>query len=131
MSGGAMPSLRVLRRQGARTCPWKLALRSAIIGARRSTLRRFFDDGNRQNGVSMETAQIYEKLTEVFHDVFDDDSLVLTPELSADDVDEWDSLSHLRLILTVQKAFNVKLSAAEIGKLKNVGELAELIKAKT
>jgi acyl carrier protein len=81
-------------------------------------------------GVALETVEIYEKLTSVFHDVFDDDSLVLTPQLSADDVDEWDSLSHLRLILTVQKTFAVKLSAAEIGKLKNVGELVELIQAK-
>jgi acyl carrier protein len=74
--------------------------------------------------------QVMEKLTQVFHDVFDDDELVLTPQLSADDVDEWDSLSHIRLILSVQRAFNVKISPAETSRLKNVGELVDLIEAK-
>jgi len=78
----------------------------------------------------METGEIYKKLNTVFEDVFDDDSIVVRPELSADDVDGWDSLTHIRLILTVEKAFNVKFSASEIGKLKNVGGLAELIRSK-
>ena len=79
----------------------------------------------------MQTSEIYQKLTDVFHDVFDDDSIHVRPELTADDVDEWDSLSHIRLVLTAEKAFKVKFSAAEIGKLKNVGEFAELIRSKT
>jgi acyl carrier protein len=54
----------------------------------------------------METGEIYRKLNTVFEDVFDDDSIVVRPELSADDVDGWDSLTHIRLILTVEKAFN-------------------------
>jgi acyl carrier protein len=74
---------------------------------------------------------ITEKLTAIFHDVFDDDSLVLRPDLTADDVPEWDSLSHVRLILAVQKAFGAKFSAAQTANLKNVGELIELIRAKT
>ncbi len=74
---------------------------------------------------------IYAKLTEIFHNVFDDDSLVLRPELTAEDVPEWDSLSHVRLVLAVQKAFSLKLSAAQTANLKNVGELAELVRAKT
>jgi acyl carrier protein len=78
----------------------------------------------------MDDAQIYGKLTEVFHDVFDDDSIEVTPELSASDVDGWDSLMHIRLILTVEKAFKVKFSTSEIGKLANVGELVALIKAR-
>jgi len=78
----------------------------------------------------METGEIYKKLNTVFEDVFDDDSIVVRPELSADDVDGWDSLTHIRLILTVEKAFKVKFSASEIGKLKNVGGLAELIRSK-
>ncbi len=79
----------------------------------------------------METAEIYQKLTGIFRKVFDDDSIVVRPDLTADDVDEWDSLSHIRLVLTVEKAFNIKFSASEIGKLKNVGEFADLIKSKT
>jgi acyl carrier protein len=79
----------------------------------------------------METAEIYQKLTGIFRKVFDDDSIVVRPDLTADDVDEWDSLSHIRLVLTVEKAFNIKFSASEIGRLKNVGEFADLIKSKT
>lgn len=79
----------------------------------------------------MEEQQIYARLTEVFHDVFDEDDLVVGPELSARDVDGWDSLTHIRLILTVEKAFSVKFSTTEIGKLQNVGELVALIKSRT
>jgi acyl carrier protein len=79
----------------------------------------------------MDEAQIYEKLTGIFHDVFDDDAIVVTPELSADDVDGWDSLTHIRLIITVEKSFKTKFSTSEIGKLEKVGDLVALIKART
>ena len=52
-------------------------------------------------------------------------------ELSADDVDDWDSLAHIRLLLTVEKAFKIKFSTSEVGKLQNVGDLVTLIKART
>jgi acyl carrier protein len=74
--------------------------------------------------------QIYTRLASVFRDVLDEDDLVLTPEITADDVDGWDSLSHIRLVLAVSKAFGVKFSASEIGGLKNVGEFVELIQKK-
>ncbi len=73
----------------------------------------------------------YATLTEVFHEVFDDDSIVVTPELTARDVPEWDSLSHIRLVVTVEKKFSLKFSAAEVGRLKNVGEFMSLIRSKT
>jgi acyl carrier protein len=76
----------------------------------------------------MDTPQIYARLAEIFHDVFDEDSIPVTPELSAKDVDGWDSLTHIRLILTVEKAFKIKFSTSEIGKLENVGDLVTLIK---
>lgn len=78
----------------------------------------------------MDESQIYAQITEIFHDVFDDDSITATPELSAPDVDGWDSLTHIRLILTIEKAFKVKFSTSEIGKLKNVGDLVGLIKTR-
>jgi len=78
----------------------------------------------------MSTDAIYAKLSDIFHDVFDDESIVLTPQLTADDVDEWDSLAHVRLVLAVEKKFGLKFSAAEVGRLKNVGEFAALIQAK-
>jgi acyl carrier protein len=78
----------------------------------------------------MEKAQVYSKLTAIFRDVFDEDDLQLTPQTTADDVDGWDSLSHIRLVLAVSKAFEVKFSASEIGNLMNVGEFADLIEKK-
>jgi acyl carrier protein len=78
----------------------------------------------------VDQSQIYTRLTSVFRDVLDEDDLVLTPEITADDVDGWDSLSHIRLVLAVSKSFGVKFSASEIGGLKNVGEFVELIQKK-
>jgi acyl carrier protein len=75
--------------------------------------------------------EIYRRLAAIFHDVFEDDSITVTPELTAPDVPGWDSLSHIRLILEVQRAFGIKFAAAQTANLKNVGELAELIQAKT
>jgi acyl carrier protein len=76
----------------------------------------------------MEEAHIYARLTTIIRDVMDDDSIVVTPQLSAQDVDGWDSLSHIRLLMTVEKAFNVKFSTSEIGKLKTVGDLVALVR---
>lgn len=78
----------------------------------------------------MESAEIYERLTEVLHEVFDDDEIVARPELAASDVEGWDSLKNIRLIVSVEKAFQIRFSAAEVGSLKNVGGLASLIQLK-
>lgn len=79
----------------------------------------------------MDSQAQYAQLTEVFHDVFDDDTIVVTPELTASDVDEWDSLRHIRLVAAVERRFGLSFSAAEIGRLKNVGQLVSLISEKT
>jgi acyl carrier protein len=78
----------------------------------------------------MDEPQIYQRLTEIFQDVFDEDSIEVTPKLSADDVDGWDSLTHIRLILSIEKVFKIKFSTSEIGKLENVGDLVALIQGK-
>jgi acyl carrier protein len=78
----------------------------------------------------MEQGQIYSRLTKIFGDVFDEDSIVVTPELSAKDVEAWDSLTHIRLMLTVEKAFKIRFSTSEVGQLQNVGELVRLIEGK-
>lgn len=78
----------------------------------------------------MSSEAIYEKLTDILRDVFDDDELVARPDLTAPQVDGWDSLAHLRLIFTIEKAFNVNFSAAQIDSLKNVGDLAKLLESK-
>lgn len=76
----------------------------------------------------MDEDQIYAKLTSIFHDVLDDDSLDVTPNLSAKDVDGWDSLTHIRLIITIEKVFKVNFSTSEIGELQHVSDLVALIK---
>jgi acyl carrier protein len=78
----------------------------------------------------MDENAIYERLTEIFHDVFDDDSIVVTPQLTAADIDEWDSLTHIRLVVSIERSFGLKFSAAEVGRLKNVGEFVSLIQLK-
>jgi acyl carrier protein len=79
----------------------------------------------------MDESSIYARLNEIFQDVFDEDSLVVTPDLSAKDVDGWDSLTHIRLLLTVERAFKIKFSTSEIGKLEEVSDLVALIKTRT
>lgn len=74
--------------------------------------------------------EVYQRLTQIVQDVFDDDALVARPDLTADQVEGWDSFAHLRLIFAVEKAFKVRFAAAQISRLQNVGELAELIHSK-
>lgn len=76
-------------------------------------------------------SEIYAVLSSIFHDVFEDDTIVVTPDLTAADVPEWDSLSHIRLILAVQKRFRITFSAAQTATLQNVGELVAMIEAKS
>lgn len=78
----------------------------------------------------MDKAEIYRKLTSIFRDVFDDDNLVVVPDLTAAALEEWDSLQHIRLVIAVEREFNLKFSASEIGALENVGEFADLIRRK-
>jgi acyl carrier protein len=79
----------------------------------------------------LDTPQIYARLHEVFRDVFDEDSIEVTPQLSAKDVDGWDSLTHIRLLLTVERTFKIKFTTSEISKLEKVGDLVALIEART
>jgi acyl carrier protein len=71
--------------------------------------------------------EILTRLNTIFRDVLDDDDVVLTPATVADDVEGWDSLAHVRLMLTVERAFSLKFTAAQVGRLKNVGDLVALI----
>lgn len=74
----------------------------------------------------MTEKQIYEKLEKVFEDVFDE-KIALTPETTADDVEDWDSLTHISLMAAVEDEFGVKFSMREVSGMKNVGEMAALI----
>ena len=70
---------------------------------------------------------IRDRLTKVFQETFDDDSLVLSDDMTAEDVDEWDSVNHISLVLAVEKEFGIRLSAAAVGSLDNVGAMIRLL----
>lgn len=78
----------------------------------------------------MEKEQIVKELTTIFRDVLDNDSIALTNTTTANDIDEWDSLSHIQLIVAMEKHFKIKFTSAEIREWKNIGELANSIAAK-
>jgi len=74
--------------------------------------------------------KITELLLPIFRSVFDDDDLVINSSTTAQDVDGWDSLAHIRLIVAIEKYFSLRFSAAEISEVENVGQMAELILTK-
>ena len=80
----------------------------------------------------MTSTQILETIRGIMIDVFDIDADQgsVTPDTTANDIDEWDSLSHIRLMVAVERKFNVKFSNSEIEALKRVGDLVALVQAK-
>lgn len=75
-------------------------------------------------------SQIVERMQTVFRDVFDDDNLVLRSDLTAADVENWDSLAHINLILGIEREFKVRFTTAEVASLKNAGDLEALVQKK-
>jgi len=73
---------------------------------------------------------IIQPLTTVFRSVFEDNTIVLRPEMTANDVEGWDSLSHVVLILAIENRFKVKFSQKELLTLRNVGDLIQAIQNK-
>jgi len=71
------------------------------------------------------------QLQEIMADTFDLDSVEITPRTTAADIEEWDSLSHIRLIVAIEREFGVKFSNAEIEDMNNVGDLMSAIRKKT
>ena len=74
--------------------------------------------------------EIYERLNDIFQDVFDDDSLSVTPNTTAADIEDWDSLSHITLMAAVEDEFRMKFSMKEVVEMKNVGEMVSIIAAR-
>ena len=73
------------------------------------------------------TQEIFDRLNDVFRDVFDDDSLTVTAATTAADIEDWDSLSHITLISAVEDEFRMKFSMKEVVEMKNVGEMAAIV----
>ncbi len=78
----------------------------------------------------MDAKEIFARLNKVFRDVFDDDSIKVTPKTTADDIDDWDSLEHITLISAVEREFGMKFKMGEISSMKNVGEMASIVAAR-
>jgi len=73
---------------------------------------------------------IVNRLTTIFHAVFENDSIVLSEDLTANDVDNWDSLNHVNLMITIEGEFGIRFTNTEISSLANVGELIRMINSK-
>ncbi len=71
---------------------------------------------------------IYERLNNVFRDFFDDDDIELDADTTADDIEDWDSLNHITLMSAVEDEFGLRFTMGEVSGMKNVGEMAEIIK---
>ena len=79
----------------------------------------------------MEHDQLRSRVTETFRNVFGDSDLVISDGTTAEDVEQWDSLTHINLIVALEREFRVKFTTGEVSKLKNVGDLISLIQRKT
>lgn len=75
----------------------------------------------------MENQEIYERLNSVFRDVFDDESIVVKPETTANDIEDWDSLEHINLVVAVEQEFGMKFNMNEVTTMKDVGDMVKII----
>ena len=71
--------------------------------------------------------EILQRLTEVFQDIFDDEDITLARDTTAEDIEEWDSLNQIKLILACEKAFHLKLKARDVNALDNVGAMVDML----
>jgi len=78
----------------------------------------------------METTEILVQVNIIFKEVLDNQELIINQETSANDVDDWDSLTHIQLIVAIEKYFKIRFKANEIQSFKNVGEMCSFIKLK-
>ena len=75
----------------------------------------------------MSREEVFDKVQEIFRDVFDDEELTISDQTNSDEIDEWDSLEHISLIISMEKEFSIKFDIKEVNKLENVGEMIDLI----
>lgn len=75
----------------------------------------------------MTREEAFRALNEVFQDVFDDDTITVTDATTAADIEDWDSLEHINLIVAVEKKFGIKFTMGEVSGMKNVGEMMDII----
>ena len=78
----------------------------------------------------MTREEVFEKMNEVFRDVFDDEALMISEETTSEDIEDWDSFAQMNLIVAMEKQFGLKFNIKEINSLKNVGEMIMLIRSR-
>ncbi|WP_195282622.1 acyl carrier protein [Harryflintia acetispora] len=71
--------------------------------------------------------EIYDKVNEVFRDVFDDDSILVNEKTTANDIEDWDSLEHINLVVAIEEKFGMKFNMGEVTSMKNVGEMVKIL----
>ncbi len=76
----------------------------------------------------MSEQEIFEGVQEIFRTVFDDDEIVLTREMTADDIEDWDSLEQINLLVAIEKKFSIKFKLDDVKNLPNVGAMLDLVK---
>lgn len=79
--------------------------------------------------MKMTREEVFERLQDVFHDVFDDDEIVVTETTTSEDIEDWDSFEHINLVAAVEKEFGIKFTMAQVVDMKNVGEMVDVILA--
>ena len=75
----------------------------------------------------MNEKQVYDRLNEVFRDVFDDEEITVNADTTADDIDDWDSIEHINLVGAVEDEFGLRFKMGEVSGMKNVGEMVDII----
>lgn len=75
----------------------------------------------------MSREEVFERLNEVFRDVFDDEDITVTDATTADDIEGWDSLEHINLLAAIEQEFGMKFNMGQVVTMKNVGEMADII----
>lgn len=75
--------------------------------------------------------EIFERLNVVFREFFDDEDIELDEDTTADDIDDWDSLNHITLMAAVEDEFGIRFTMGEVSGMKNVGEMAQIIKERS
>lgn len=75
----------------------------------------------------MNKEEIMNRLTNVFRSVFDDEEINISDKTTADDIEDWDSLEHINLLVAVEQEFNIKFNMNEVGNMKNVGDMVDII----
>ncbi len=71
--------------------------------------------------------EVYDRLNEIFRDVFDDDSITVSDSTTSADIEEWDSLEHINLVVAVEEEFGFKFQMGQVVSMKDVGEMVDII----